>query len=272
MPRHLPDRGPDEELERHHRAHGIAGQADPGNSPEHAESHRRARPHPELPEALLHAQLVEHAAQVVVLADADPGGGDQQVGVERAGRSAPAGSRACRGRCPRFTGSAPARRTSASSVCVLLLAVLRPLRISSGWSTSTISSPLPRMATRGWRYTSGCATASDASTPSCGGAQLGARAAARSGPSGCPRRRAGCSRRRRGRAMMVTIVGALVGVLLADHGVRALRERRAGEDAGALARPDRAGWESGRPAGAPPRASRTGRSAIAPRTSAPRAA
>ena len=52
---------------------------------------------------------------------------------------------------PRFTGTPPARRTSALSVWVLLLAIFRPLRISSGWSTSTISSPLPRIATRGWR-------------------------------------------------------------------------------------------------------------------------
>ena len=67
---------------------------------------------------------------------------------------------------PRLSGSPPARRTSAPSVWLLELATFRPLRISSGWSTSTISSPPPRMPTRGRRKTSGCATASDASTPS----------------------------------------------------------------------------------------------------------
>ena len=67
---------------------------------------------------------------------------------------------------PSPSGSPPASRTSAASVWLFELATFRPLRISSGWSTSTISSPPPRMPTRGRRNTSGCATASEASTPS----------------------------------------------------------------------------------------------------------
>ena len=107
---------------------------------------------------------------------------------------------------------------------MLLLATLRPLRISSGRSTSTISSPLPRIATRGWRYTSGCATASEASTPSSAGPS------ARPAESTvAPRRMSSPAWRRftpTSRSFtMVTVSRALVGVLLPDHAVRARRAR-----------------------------------------------
>ena len=88
-----------------------------------------------------------------MLADADPGGRDQQVAVCRAEQvlSTLAGVSAA---MPRLTGTA-APRTSAIRVWLLELAIFRPDRISSGWSRSTISSPLARMATRGRRYTTG---------------------------------------------------------------------------------------------------------------------
>ena len=46
------------------------------------------------------------------------------------------------------------------------VAILRPARMSSLWSRSTISSPDPMNATRGARWTSGVPCAMDASTPS----------------------------------------------------------------------------------------------------------
>ena len=84
MSAHLADGRPDEQLERHHRADRVSRQADPGNPAEQPEAHRRARPHPQLPEPLLGTELVEHGPDVVVLADADAGRGDQKIAIERA--------------------------------------------------------------------------------------------------------------------------------------------------------------------------------------------
>ena len=84
MTRHPPDGRPHEELEGHHRAHRVAGQADPRDPAEQPEADRRARAHPQLPESLHGAELIEHRADVVVLAHADTGRGDEQVAVERA--------------------------------------------------------------------------------------------------------------------------------------------------------------------------------------------
>ena len=52
-----PDRGAHEQLERHHRAHRVARQADPGHAAEQPEAHRRARAHAQPPEPLLGAEL-----------------------------------------------------------------------------------------------------------------------------------------------------------------------------------------------------------------------
>ncbi len=79
-----PDRGAREQFERHHRAHRIAGQADPGHAGQQSEPHRRAGAHRDAPQLQLAAQILEHLAHQVVLADAHPARRDEQIGAGRA--------------------------------------------------------------------------------------------------------------------------------------------------------------------------------------------
>src|SRR5260370_31448026 len=67
---------PDEQLEGHHRAHGISGQTDPGPSLEKPKADRSAGTHPNAPELKVEPQLPQHRADMIVIAHADTGGRD----------------------------------------------------------------------------------------------------------------------------------------------------------------------------------------------------
>ncbi len=65
---------------------GLPGRPIHGIVAQEPEPDRRAGPHPQLPELLGRAHLLQHRPHVVVLAHADAGGGDQQVGLPRRGQ------------------------------------------------------------------------------------------------------------------------------------------------------------------------------------------
>src|SRR5207249_1114686 len=65
MAAHLSDGRAGEQLERHHRRHRIAGQAEPRGAVEDAEPNRGARAHAYAPEVERRAKPLEHLAYIV---------------------------------------------------------------------------------------------------------------------------------------------------------------------------------------------------------------
>src|SRR5690348_17857136 len=63
MAEHFEQHGPDEELERDHRGHRVAGQADPRPVAEPAESERSAGAHPHFPHGHLD-RSEEHTSEL----------------------------------------------------------------------------------------------------------------------------------------------------------------------------------------------------------------
>ena len=83
MPKHLANGRSHEQFERHHRAHGVAGQADPRQAIEvadQAEAHRGAGPHANTPESLFEIQFLQDLMEEIMLADADTRRRHGQVG------------------------------------------------------------------------------------------------------------------------------------------------------------------------------------------------
>ena len=76
-------------LEAHHGRHGVAGHAEHQGVAARAEGQRLARLRGDAPEAALHAELVLHLLDEVVLADRDAAGGDDHVVLERRGEQPP---------------------------------------------------------------------------------------------------------------------------------------------------------------------------------------
>ena len=75
-------RRPDEQLERDHRRHRVAGQTEDQGPAAHAEGERLAGLHRHAPQPALDAQLVLHVFDEVELADRHPARREQHVVLE----------------------------------------------------------------------------------------------------------------------------------------------------------------------------------------------
>ena len=206
------------------------------------------------------AELLEHGAHVVVVADGDARRAHEHVGVEAGAQQRLELLGACRARCRGSVGSAPASRHCAASAYEFDETMRPP---STGASGSTSSSPPERIATRGRRWTATWLRPSAASMPSCDGAEDApgastaiARAHVLAGAAHVLAAAPAARKRARARPGL--------DVLLHHDGVGARRDRRPGEDARGLAR---RGARRARRRPPPPRRRRRARPA-APRTRA----
>ena len=229
-----------------------------GSARHRGEGDGLARPHVHEPEMLLGAQRGQRGLDVIVLAHRDARGGDEEVGAQ------PPGEPGLDLVLP-VTGHAEIQRLGARR------ADLRHQRVGVG--VRDLAGPdrgaQVRHLVPGGENPHHAAAGSprpDSGPPSR--ARRGRRARARGRargaghPVACPRRAA--ARSRRGGAAAARAPRPLHRhVLLRDHRVGALRQRRAGEDAKGLARPQGA---LGQPAAGtwPARVRRAGRAASAP--------
>ena len=140
---HPTQAGPHEELERHLRRDGVAGQAEDERVAATAEDERLARPDRDTREERREADLLQGRLDEIVVSRRDPARDDEHVGAPGPRASAATIASVRSGATPSSSGSAPAARASAASAGPLLLRI-RPGAGAS--STATSSSPVTSSA------------------------------------------------------------------------------------------------------------------------------